>query len=99
MDRETMINDLTIEINMRLVNPTATPITVGGSSLIVEAIESLGYQIVSKNMTLNSDHIVNFQETIARWLPDDKIEPNDVPGEQVLQSLSSDGWVIVPPNA
>lgn len=65
---------------------------------VLTSLEELGYVILPKNYSADISDIAYFESTIASWNANSTLEPSDVNGAQVLQSLAADGWVILPPN-
>jgi len=88
-----LINSLHQELSYRLTGN----ITERAIREILQSIEDLGYKIVPANTEIDSTRLYEFSQTIARWCAKEGVESDDINAPQVLQSLLSDGWLILPP--
>lgn len=64
---------------------------------ILQILEDLGYIILPKAVSADMSAINMFEDTVARWNAKEGIEMSDINGAQILQSLASAGWIILPP--
>ena len=67
------------------------------TDVVIDALLRSGYRIVPALVKVESVAITNFEQTVVRWCAEGKIEESDVNGPSVIQSLTSEGWVIIPP--
>jgi hypothetical protein len=67
------------------------------ADVVIDALFRVGYRIVPAIVKMEITYIHNFESAVLRWCANDKIEEGDINGPSVIQSLTSDGWVIIPP--
>ena len=65
---------------------------------VVDTLVDLGYVIVQNHVPTSAQPIGDFERIIASWNANSTVEPEDVNGEQVLQALVGEGWIIIPPS-
>ena len=66
------------------------------ADVVVDALLRCGYRIVPALIKLESTYITNFEQAVVRWCAKE-IDTSDVNGPSVLESLTSEGWTIIPP--
>jgi hypothetical protein len=67
------------------------------ADVVIDALLRSGYRIVPAIVKVESTAINNFESAVVRWCAEGKIEESDVNGPSVIQSLTSEGWIIIPP--
>ena len=104
MDRDTLVEDLRTEITTRLLQGNNGGLIVKDGMVTAEfvhetlqAIESLGVKLVPSNVEMDWSRVSEFESLVSRWNANGNVEPIDVNGQQILMSLISDGWLILPP--
>jgi hypothetical protein len=85
-------NELAASLEARNSETTARSVRT-----ILEALERAGYKITLARVGIEGANVDEFNRTVAAWSPDEKVEPGDINGAQIIQSLLSTGWTIVPP--
>lgn len=69
-----------------------------GLTKILDTMDDLGYRILStQSDSISATAMDDFKRTLVSWSAKE-IEMDDTNAEQVLHSLMSSGWIIVPPS-
>jgi endonuclease YncB( thermonuclease family) len=97
MDLTSISQQLTFELNSRLQSKNLPLVRESSITEILKTLEELNYTILPKGLEADSSQIHSFDRIVAQWSYKIDTEPEDVNGQQILQSLASEGWIIIPP--
>ena len=99
-DNDRIVGELHTELNMRLelLNPgQAKPISEEAVRLILQSLEDLGYQLIHKNVEVDSSRAQDLVTAITNFRPDVKWDDLTAVVPAILQDLASRGWKLIPP--
>lgn len=93
-EKDSLSERVVEELSYRLSEPVSKDLVLE----MLQCFEDLGYVIASRRESVDYSRVSEFEETICRWYSDSgkSLEPSFVNGAQVLQSLESAGWLIIP---